>query len=275
MIAHLNSDEQNPAYDLLSKLMKKLIYMENIIDDKRVQQIIKFLNSLEIKSKRFGEIINKKDSLIIYTFNEALTHSSYDKKVNYEQLEFFGDAVLRLAASDFIDREYSNMSVGNRSELRSLIVSDEWLTKLGKKIFIEKVINKGAKAINDDNSKDTIIAETTEALIGAIYKCFNSIKEVNIWLDNFWEKDSELFLKTPYKFNAKSSLQEWCQSKGFNLPIYKINEVSKNHGDPKRFYCEIYINGSKRACCFGKSHKQAEKNAASVLIEKIYIKEKS
>ena len=249
--------------------------MENLIDNKRIKIIIKFLNSLNIKSKRFVDIINSNDQSMIQIFNEALTHSSYNKVTNYEKLEFFGDAVLRLSASEFIDKTYSYMSVGNRSELRSQIVSDEWLTKLGKKIFIEKVIIKGPKAMNDNNSKDTIIAESTEALIGAIYKCFNSIQEVNIWLDDIWEKDAELFLKAPYKFNAKSALQEWCQSKGFDLPIYKIHEVSQNHGDPKRFSCEIYINGSKEVKSFGQSHKKAEKNAASVLIEKFLNEKKN
>jgi len=62
---------------------------------------------------------------------------------------------------------------------------------------------------------------------------------------------------------------------GFDLPIYKISEVSKIHGDPKRFFCEIYINGSKEAYSFGHSHKKAEKNAATILIEKIFQKEKS
>ena len=248
--------------------------MDNFIDEKRVEQIIKFLNSLNIKSKRFVEIINKKDKLIINTFNEALTHSSANKIVNYEKLEFFGDAVLRLSASHFIERMYYKLSVGERSELRAQIVSDEWLIKLGKRIFIEKVIIKGAKAMGDKNSKDTIIAEASEALIGAIYKCFNSIKEVNLWLDNVWEKDSELYLKAPHKYNAKSALQEWCQSHGFDLPVYKIQELSQNNGDPKRFSCEIYINGSKESYSFGHSHKKAEKNAASILIEKIYLKEK-
>ena len=249
--------------------------MDNFIDEKRVVQIIKFLNSLNIKSKRFIEIINKKDKLIIHTFNEALTHSSANKIVNYEKLEFFGDAVLRLSASEFIERTYNDMNVGNRSELRSHIVSDEWLTKLGKKIFIEELIIKGPKAIGDENAKDTIIAESSEALIGAIYKCFNSILEVNIWLDNFWKKDAALYLKAPHKYNAKSALQEWCQSHGFDLPIYKIFEISLNHGDPKRFSCEIYINGSKEAYSFGNSHKKAEKNAARLLVEKIYKKENS
>ena len=249
--------------------------MDNLIDKKRTEQIIKFLNSLNINSKRFVEIINKKDKLIIRNFKEALTHSSANEGVNYEKLEFFGDAVLRLAASDFIERTYKNMSVGERSELRAQIVSDKWLTELGKKIFIEKEIIKGPKAMGDENAKDTIIAETSEALIGAIYKCFNSIHEVNLWLDNFWQKDAELYLKAPYKFNAKSALQEWCQSNGYDLPIYKIFEISKLHGDPKRFSCEIYINGSKEAYSFGNSHKKAEKNAASILIEKIYQREKS
>ncbi len=248
--------------------------MDNLIDEKRTEQIINFLNSLDINSKRFVEIINKKDKFVIHTFNEAFTHSSANKVVNYEKLEFFGDAVLRLSASDFIERKYKNMSVGNRSELRSQIVSDKWLTELGKKIFIEKVIIKGPKAMGDKNSKETIIAETSEALIGAIYKCFDSIHEVNLWLDKFWEKDANLYLKAPYKYNAKSALQEWCQSHGYDLPIYKILEISQNHGDPKRFSCEIYINGCKEAYSVGNSHKKAEKNAASILIEKIYQREK-
>ena len=77
-----------------------------------------------------------------------------------------------------------------------------------------------------------------------------------------------MFLKAPYKFKSKSVLQEWCQSKGFDLPVYKIIEVSKINGDPERFHCDLFIKGSKEASAFGKSHKHAEKNAAKVLIEK-------
>ena len=243
--------------------------MTNIINRKRINQITTFLKSLNIKSQRFSEIISTQNISTIRNFNEAFTHSSQDKTINYEKLEFFGDAVLRLAASNFIERKYPQMSVGERSELRAQIVSDEWLTKLGKKIDIEKIILKGTKALGDENSKDTIIGEATEALIGAVYKCFNSIEEVNLWLDNTWEKDSEIFLKAPYKFKSKTVLQEWCQSKGIDLPVYKIIEISKKNGDPKRFFCDLYIEGLKESSAFGKSHKQAETNAAKVLIEKL------
>jgi ribonuclease-3 len=242
--------------------------MTNIVDEKRINQIITFLTSLKIKSKRFSDIVHRQNILLIHDFNQALTHSSNDKTVNYEKLEFFGDAVLRLAASNFIEKKYPEMSVGERSELRAQIVSDEWLIKLGKKIGIEKIIIKGPKSIGDDNSKNTIIGEATEALIGSLYKCFNSIEEVNLWLDDIWAEDAEVLLKAPYKYKAKSLLQEWCQSKGLNLPVYKIYELSKKNGDPKRFSCDIFIKGFKESSAFGKSHKEAEKNAAKAVIEK-------
>ena len=242
--------------------------MTNTISQKRINLIITFLKSLKIKSKRFSEIIETQNISVIQDFNQALIHSSDDKIINYEKLEFFGDAVLRLAASNFIEKKYPHMSVGERSELRAQIVSDEWLTKLGKSIGIEKLIIKGPKALGDENSKNTIIGEATEALIGALYKCFNSIEEINLWLDDIWEEDSEIFLKAPHKFKSKTVLQEWCQSKGFDLPVYEIIEVSKINGDPKRFSCNIFIEGIKESSASGKSHKQAETNAARVLIEK-------
>ena len=248
--------------------------MKNKINGKRINQIVDFLNSLKIESKRFSDTLRLQNISVIQNFNEALTHSSEDKILNYEKLEFFGDAVLRLAASNFIEKKYPQMSVGERSELRAQIVSDEWLTKLGEKIDIEKLIIKGPKALGDENSKNTIIGEATEALIGAIYKCFNSIQEVNLWLDDIWEEDSEIFLKAPYKFKSKTVLQEWCQSKGFDLPVYKLLEVSKVNGDPKRFSCDIFIDGLKESSGFGKSHKQAETNAARDLIEKFITTDK-
>jgi ribonuclease-3 len=234
----------------------------------RINQIITFLRSLNINSERFSAKIKTENISMIQDFNHAFIHSSENKVINYEKLEFFGDAVLRLAASNFIEKKYHHLSVGESSELRAQIVSDEWLTKLGKKIDIEKLIIKGPKALGDENSKNTIIGEATEALIGAIYKCFNSIQEVNLWLDEIWEKDAEIFLKAPYKFKSKTVLQEWCQSKGFDLPVYKITELSKINGDPKRFSCDLYIGGLKESSAFGKSHKQAETNAAKLLVEK-------
>ena len=243
--------------------------MNSTIDSQRIDDLLDFLKTLNIKSERFDKAIAYKNKEMINYVNESLTHSSANLSINHEKLEFFGDAVLRLAASAFIDNHYKNIPVGKRSELRAQIVSDEWLARLGKELNIEKIVIIGSMALKDDDSKDTIIAETTEALIGAIYKSFNSISEINLWLDKYWENDSQLIMEAPHLFNAKSSLQEWCQEKKLNLPVYKIKEVSKNHGDPKKFFCELYISDEKVSSSFGKSHKKAEKNAAIKAIKKL------
>ena len=52
------------------------------------------------------------------------------------------------------------------------------------------------------------------------------------------------------------------------MPVYKIIETSKINGDPERFSCDIFIEGLKESSAFGKSHKQAETNAARILIER-------
>ena len=108
MIAHLNSDEQNPAYDLLSNCCDYLNQMTNIINPKRIKQITTFLENLNIKSKRFSEKIKTENISVVQDFNQAFIHSSEDKIMNYEKLEFFGDAVLRLAASNFIEKNIIN-----------------------------------------------------------------------------------------------------------------------------------------------------------------------
>ena len=244
--------------------------MEIVVKEERVNEIVLFLNSLNINSERFRKILKEKNSKEMIIFEEALTHSSANKNINHEKLEFFGDAALRLSASQFIDKNFPNMSVGKRSELRAQLVSDEWLTKLGKSINLEKIINIGPKATGDSFSRDTIIAEITEALIGALYKCCDSIIEINFWLDKYWEEDAKIILIAPYKFNAKSSLQEWCQERGLNLPVYVIKELTTEHGDPKRFLCKLYIENELKAISHGKSHKIAEKTAAVIAYEKIY-----
>ena len=96
------------------------------ISIQRVEEIINFIKGLNLDKKYQKEFTNEKIKNILY-INESLTHSSANSEVNYEKLEFLGDAVLRLIASDFIKSKYPYMKVGERSELRSHLVSDQWL----------------------------------------------------------------------------------------------------------------------------------------------------
>ena len=235
---------------------------------KRIKEINMFMKNLNINKIDLQKITGDNycnQSLL----NEALTHTSANHLINHERLEFLGDAVLRLAASEFIEKHYPAMNVGDRSALRSQLVSDEWLTKVGKKIAIEKIIQTGSKACQDSSAKATLQAEGTEALIGAIYECIKDLKPIHEWLNPYWQEESISVLADPNKYNSKSALQEWCQSQGLSLPEYKIKEISKEHNNLKRFFCEVNIESKSIGNGWGKSRKAAEKQAAELALKNL------
>ena len=242
------------------------------ISTQRVNEIINFIKGLNLDQKYHKEFTNEKIINILY-INESLTHSSANRDINYENLEFLGDAVLRLIASDFIKNKFPEMKVGERSELRSHLVSDKWLGEVGKIINIKSVLIIGKKAIKDKSANATIQAEATEALIGALYESLTILDPIKNWLIPFWEDKSKEVLADPHRKNYKSALQEWTQSKGLSTPIYKTIEIDKKHDNPKRFFCTVYIKNRSIAEGWGKSMKQAEKDAANKALKSLDKKE--
>ena len=238
------------------------------ISIQRIEEIINFLQGLNLDPKYQKEFTKAKIKNILY-INESLTHSSANNEINYENLEFLGDAVLRLIASDFIKNKYPDMQVGERSELRSHLVSDQWLAEVGKKINIKSVLLIGKKAIKDKSANETIQAEATEALIGALYESLGLLDPIKNWLLPFWDQTSKEVLADPHKKNYKSALQELTQSEGLSIPVYKTIEVDKKHDNPKRFFCTVYIKNLSIAEGMGKSIKQAEKNAAKKALKQL------
>ena len=232
------------------------------ISIQRVEEIINFIKGLNLDKKSKEEFTNKKIKNILFV-NESLTHSSANSKVNYENLEFLGDAVLRLIASDFIKNKYPHMQVGERSELRSHLVSDKWLEEVGDKIKIKNVLVIGEKSLKDKSANATIKAEATEALIGALYESLTILDPIKNWLIPFWDEKSKEVLADPHKQNYKSALQELTQSEGLSIPVYKTIEIDKKHDNPKRFFCTVYVKDKSIAQGWGKSIKQAEKDSAS------------
>ena len=232
------------------------------ISNQRVGQLIHFIKGLNLDKKYQKEFNHKKIINLLY-INESLTHSSADSEVNYENLEFLGDAVLRLIASDFIKNKYPYMQVGERSELRSHLVSDQWLEEVGEKIKIKSVLVIGKKALRDKSANATIQAEATEAVIGALYESLTILDPIKDWLIPFWNEKSQEILADPHKKNYKSALQELTQREGLSIPVYKTIEIDKKHDNPKRFFCTVYIKNRSIAEGWGKSIKQAEKDAAS------------
>ena len=201
--------------------------------------------------------------------DEALTHTSAGLAIHHERLEFLGDAVLRLAASEFIEQHYPQLPVGERSALRAQIVSDRWLAQLGKQIGIDAMLVIGAKARGDDAGQATLRAEACEALIGAIYQAWGSLEPVHAWLTPHWQRTSAAVLADPHKGNAKSALQEWSQARKLGLPVYNSLETSRRHGDPRRFHCQVELKGNTVAEGWGGSRRDAEQKAAQAALQNV------
>ena len=101
--------------------------------------------------------------------DEALTHTSAGHHRDHERLEFLGDAVLRLAASEFLRRHQADLPVGRWSALRAQLVSDRWLAELAEQLELASVVRHGPMALAERGGRATVLAECCEALIGAVY----------------------------------------------------------------------------------------------------------
>ena len=231
---------------------------KQMLSEIRVQSLNNFLNN----TFHDLHLTNKVNNNHLQIINESLTHSSACQTINYEKLEFMGDAVLRLIASQYIERNFPQMSVGERSELRSNIVSDHWLATVGEKISIKEVLIVSKKTSQDIHANRTLQAEATEALIGALYECFKELRFIENWLTPFWEEETKKILEDPHKHNYKSALQEWSQGKGLRLPKYETIELIEEHGHPQRFFCKVHIKDQPISKGWGGSRKEAEKEAA-------------
>ena len=200
---------------------------------------------------------------------EALTHASTGHAINHERLEFLGDAVLRLAATEYIDKFHSTLSVGQRSQLRAHLVSDHWLAQLGESIQVDSMMHLGSSARNDALARDTLRAETTEALIGAVYLQQRNLECIHRWLTPHWQITANDVLGRPIHFNSKSLLQEWSQGRGLGLPVYTTEEKSHEHGDPRRFSSIVQIPGHLLQEGWGASRKEAEQRAAEAALQEL------
>ena len=200
-------------------------------------------------------------------FRRALTHPSYTKEKdlpyteNYERLEFLGDAVLKLSASDILYKKYPDYPEGDLSKIRSIIVSDSTLSKIAHEIGLcELIILAHHEAKQGLANIESVCACAFEAVLGAYY------------LDGKFELVVPFLQKvlTPYieevdknfeKFNAKAILQEYTQGLTKKIPVYTlIGESGPAHN--KTFEIEVSYQDKVIAKGTGKSKKEAEQHAA-------------
>lgn len=192
----------------------------------------------------------------------ALTHSSKSKN-NNERLEYLGDAVINLAISDYLIKNFTDLDEGSLSILRSNLVSRATLSKVASQLGLESYLKIGKSLLNQENKKISIYGNAFEAIIGGIYldKDFSQAASVVI---NLLEKEIESLKKNKTK-DKKTLLQEELQQRKVDLPVYKLNY---ENDESFNVICEVQeldlLSEGQ-----GKNKKEAEQNAAANLLKKL------
>ena len=206
------------------------------------------------------------DEAALQPLRTALTHTSAGLEANHEELEFLGDAVLRLACAEFLEENNPNLSVGDRSAFRAQLVSDRWLSELAAELELDALIQQGAATAGDNTAKATVRAECCEALVGAVYLTWGGadggLHAVRQWLDLPWQRSCQELAEDPHRHNWKSALQELTQAQRAGLPSYSTTEENSNHGDPRRFRSVVSVNAKQQGSGWGPSRRLAEQEAA-------------
>lgn len=222
------------------------------------------INNREELEEKIGYQFKKKE-----LFHQAMTHSSFsneqkiNKLKNYERLEFLGDAVLELISSQYFFTNYPEMTEGQMTKKRSSTVCEQALAFCAKDIDLGSYIllGKGEEATGG-RSRDSIISDVMEALIGAIY-LDGGLKEAEKFVNRFILSDLE---SKQLFYDSKTILQEKIQKKGKQLLYRLVEETGPDHD--KQFTVEAVINGEVVSKGMGRTKKAAEQQAAyEVLIK--------
>lgn len=230
--------------------------------------------------KKEGEKMNlaQFEKNIGYTFKDkhllktALTHTSYahDNKVeSNEKLEYLGDAILEFVISKYLFENYNHLKEGEMTKVRATVVCEDSLYQVAIKHNFSDFLFLGRGELHcEGNKKPTILADSVEAVIAAIYLDSN-IEEVRRFIIENLKQAVEQASKNVGNKDYKTVLQEKLQKKGNVHIVYNILE-EKGPDHDKSFVAEVKCDDKSLATGEGKTKKQAEMQAAKKALEEIF-----
>jgi len=211
-------------------------------------------------------------------FNQALTHSSYafeksNAVFDNERLEFFGDAVLKLAISEHLYKRFPKSNEGELTKIRAIIVSDMMLSKKAAELELGEYMLLGTNEERSGGaSRESNLANVLEALFGAYYLDQKDFRSVNEFIVNIMAETIEEAIAPTTIIDAKSALQEHSQSHAVALPNYElIKEEGPDHD--KSFFIEVSLtidNVTYKESGEGKTKKEAEQAAARKVLSILF-----
>jgi ribonuclease-3 len=194
----------------------------------------------------------------------ALTHRSYAYEngglPTNERLEFLGDAVLGLIVTDTLFRSYPDLPEGQLAKLRAAVVNMRALADVARELKLGDYVRLGrGEEGTGGRDKSSILADTLEALIGAVYFELGLVQAdalVHRLFDPVINRSAGLGAGLDWK----TSLQELTASGFLGVPEYHVEESGPDH--QKFFRATVKVGGRSYGTGSGRSKKEAEQQAA-------------
>ncbi|WP_297426244.1 ribonuclease III [uncultured Acinetobacter sp.] len=197
----------------------------------------------------------------------ALTHRSVSHKYNYERLEFLGDALLGMIIANYLYDTYPNENEGRLTRMRATLVRQEALGKIANDLKLsQSLILSTGELKSGGHHRESILADTVEAIIGAIYIDCNDLNQLRSivlkwyapYLNDLEPNDQ---LKDP-----KSRLQEYLQARKKPLPIYDVIDI-QGDAPNQHFKVQCQVQGLNAMVGEGASRRFAEQAVAADILK--------
>lgn len=214
-------------------------------------------------AQRLGHVFSDESLLV-----QACSHRSFGQPHN-ERLEFLGDGLLNFVVGSTLYSMRPGANEGDLSRLRASLVREETLAQLARDIKVGDALRLGSGELRSGGfRRDSILADTLEALIAAIYldAGFEAARDACLRL---YQPLLEVLPDARDLKDAKTRLQEYLQGRGRPLPEYAVLDES---GPPhhRRFHvCCTLKDGEGRTEAVGNSRKLAEQDAAGIMLEQL------
>jgi ribonuclease III len=194
----------------------------------------------------------------------ALTHRSYAFEAggtpHNERLELLGDAVLGLVVTERIYRDLPDASEGRLAKIRAAAVNTASLAGVARGLGIGNAVKLGrGEEQSGGRDKDSILADTLEAIIGALY-VDQGVRVAAQLVERLFAALLAEIASRRESLDYKTSLQELTAAHLAQLPVYGIDDEGPDHD--KRFTAVVSVAGERLGTGRGRTKKEAEQGAA-------------
>ena len=200
---------------------------------------------------------------------QALTHRSAGSR-NNERLEFLGDAILGSVIAAELYQRYPGAKEGELSRLRANLVRRESLAGIAYSLDLGRYLTLGAgERKSGGHQRDSILSDTVEALLGAIF-LDSDFAVCQRCILGLFSARLDALAEVAFLKDAKTRLQEYLQSRHQSLPAYTVTEVAgEAHAQFFKVECVVNGIGLSPGKGQGSSRRQAEQNAAEDILARL------